>query len=201
MRWPIALLGALWLAGCAASERVTLLAPAQSDKDIGAVFVEHSNEAGGTLVDKENQQARLRGQERAPDLTTLEETDPRHADVVGNFPPAVFSIPVPFLEVGKMTLTPEQIEQVKQDIMRAVEGHPAPQIEVVGHASMDGSTGRNQHVSYQRAQFVAGILKELGFEIEEADILWQGESLQIAQVAEGKIYPAESYRRVDVIIR
>ncbi len=203
MRGLLALGGALALAGCAANERVTLLAPVQAEKiannDRGSLVVE--DEAGGTLavIDGENQQARLRGRTRAPQLATLPETDQRHIDIVNNFPPAVGTIAVPFEVVGSMVLSEEQKTKVADDLRRALQGRPAPQIEVIGHTDSDGGSARNFEISQQRAEFVAGILRELGFEIDPADVLGRGEVLANSNLGDGVSDVA--YRRADVIIR
>lgn len=203
MRRILTLGAALALAGCAtSSERVTLLDPAQAEKiannDLGSLIVEHNG--GETVINARNQQARLRGTERPPELTVLPETDPQHTELVSNFPSAVGTIPVPFEAVGSMELSEEQKTKVADELRRALATRIAPQIEVVGHTDTDGGAGRNQEISDARAQFVAEILKGMGFEIQDDDIIGRGESLAIKEKLPDGV-SEEKYRRVDVIIR
>lgn len=202
MRWALALGGALALAGCATpNERVTLLAPVQPEKiesgNRGSLVVEY--EGGETAITGENEQAQLRGRTRPPQLTTLDQPDPRHVAIVGNFPPDVGTLEVPFEKVGSMELSPQQTAQVTDGLRSALQGRPAPQIEVVGHTSSDGGASRNMTISLERAAFVANILRGLGFEIDDTDIIGRGEALAVSEI--GDEIDDVRYRRVDVIVR
>ena len=170
MRILLALGGALALAGCVPTERVTLLAPAQEGKEIGSIAVEH----GGieTLIDKANLQGRLRG-ERSPILRQLEQDDPAHTELMSGLPEAVVREVFKFAS-GQAELTGEQL-QLLQTRMPGYLSRPEPQIEISAYTDVIGTEEANNGLSQRRASNVAEQLRGLGFEIDPDDVVARGE--------------------------
>lgn len=205
MRLLLALGGALALAGCAASkERVTLLAPVQEDKAVGAVAVEY--EEGETYLVAPNQQARLRG-ERAPQIKQLDEDDPFHRELMSNLPRlAVRELFYFGLDEG--TLSDEELDRLQVWLAENIIDRPGMQIEIAAHTDATGTEEINDTLSKQRADNVLGQVRsriasgQIDVNEDDIDVVasswhWARSGLAEGQAAE----PDRRYRVVVVTVR
>ena len=160
MRWLLALGGALALAGCANSERVTLLAPAQAEKaennQVGGLVIRHGEEE--TYVTSPNLQAGLRG-ERRPRLRQLDETDPLHVDVMSGLPSEVVRESFYFGH-GIEQLDEDELARLQEWLRAEIPNRPGLHIEIAAHADATGTEAANDTITQRRALNVLAQVRE-----------------------------------------
>lgn len=203
----IASLSAFAVAGCAVSkERVTLLAPAQSDKDIGGVVIEYDDGRMGYLGDV-SQQAKLRGGNKAAHLVRqYDDSDPKYANFGNDFP----SEPVReyfYFAIGKDTLAPSELDRLQAWLIQNIENRPGHEIEIAAHTDVSGGEKLNTELAKMRAAAVLAQVVELidagqlGVDKEDIDelpgSLWWAQSI----IDSGQEYVARDYRVAVVTIR
>lgn len=194
VRYSLAFGTALSLAACVSGERVTLL-PHSDGGPVGSVAV---LQEGGeeTVLDAANQQARL--STRTPRVRQLDEVDPAYNELIGSLPRAASGLPLTGFPTGEMSLSAEQIDQIRT-LLADLNDRPGYQIIIRGYTDSEGSKQLNQQVSDERARGVAAIVREAGFEIADEDIIGMNE--YAAESANGDEVADANFRRVEVIIR
>jgi len=192
-RTLLALSAALTLSACV-GDRVTLLSHSDGGP-IGSVAVLQEGKED-TVLDTENQQVRLtRG---TPRVRQLNEANPAHSELLSYLPPAPSPLGLTGFPTGEMHLSAEQIAQIRAHLS-GLESRPGYQVLIRGYTDSEGSEELNSQVSQQRAEGVAAIMREAGFEIADEDVVGMGEYSAIR--ANGDEVADGNYRRVDVVIR
>lgn len=202
----IACLSAFAVAGCAVSkERVTLLAPAQSGKDIGGVVIEYDDGSMGYLGDV-SQQAKLRSGKAAHLVRQYDEADPQYANFGNDFP----SEPVReyfYFAVGKDTLAPSELDRLQAWLNQNIQDRPGLEIEIAAHTDVSGGVELNTKLAEKRAAAVRAQVEERikagQIAVDRDDIdelpgsLWWAQSI----IDSGQEYVARDYRVAVVTIR
>ena len=189
----LALGTALTLSACV-GDRVTLLSHSDGGP-IGSVAV---LEEGGddTVLDKENQQVRLSN--RTPRVRQLTAVDPEYGELLAYLPPAPSPLGLTGFPTGEMSLSEEQVAQIRTHLT-GLDSRPGYQVLIRGYTDSEGSEELNSQVSQERAEGVAAIMREAGYEIADEDVVGMGE--YSARRANGDEVADGNYRRVDVVIR
>ncbi|SCK22982.1 OmpA family protein [Vogesella sp. LIG4] len=87
------------------------------------------------------------------------------------------------------------LEALKQD----VASRPVPEILVIGHTDLVGSSDYNDNLSLQRAQVIAGMLQQLGVQPKSLEVTGRGMREPLVPTANGVEEPRN--RRVEVSVR
>lgn len=84
-------------------------------------------------------------------------------------------------------------------MLEDIQSRPAPDITIIGHTDTVGNDKYNDKLSQQRAEFIAGTIRNLGKEILAVDIGYFGERRLNVQTADNKAELRN--RRVEIIVR
>lgn len=87
------------------------------------------------------------------------------------------------------------LSALKQD----VASRPVPEILVIGHTDLVGSSEYNDTLSLQRAQLIAGMLQQLGVQPKSLEVTGRGMRDPLVPTASGVEEPRN--RRVEVSVR
>jgi outer membrane protein OmpA-like peptidoglycan-associated protein len=184
---------ALLALGACATDRVTLL-PNEDGKAVGALAVLEPD-GGETVIDRPNTQAGLRS--GSTSIRPVDGLDSSFAALFGTLPPAAKAFAITF-PTGESRIFEGQ-RKILDEIRAELARRPGAQIEVAGFTDSAGDASANDLLSIQRAQSVAGELREFGFPIAPEDAVGRGEDDARAEL--GDNVPSERYRRVFVIVR
>lgn len=182
------------LAGCTTPHKVTLL-PHSDGGPVGSVAVLRED-GSETVLDQAGQQARL--SRRSARIRQLEQADPAHAELISSLPAPPSSLVLTDFPTGRMSLSDAQITSIRQHF-QGLEDRPGYQVEIRGYTDSEGSEGRNRTVSQGRADGVAEIIRDLGFEVAPEDVIGMSEFEAVRQNGDGVQDP--DFRRVDIVIR
>lgn len=185
----------LLLSGCVSGDRVTLL-PHADGGPVGSVAVLAEGEGEETVLDQENQQAKLT--RRGARVRQLDETDPKYQELIKALPAAPSALSLSNFPTGEFSLSAEQIASIREHLSD-LDSRPGYQVEVRGYTDSVGDEDLNLRLSQERAEQVAAIIREQGFEVEPGDVLGMGEFEARRRVGDEMANAA--WRKVDVVIR
>ena len=189
-----ALTTAIFLAGCAGGERVTLLSPVQ-DRGVGAVAV-LDDDGSETVLDQANSQARLSA--TGPRVRQLSTVDPAYVELINSLPrriePQVITFPTAVTNVS-----PEAIARLRETVESLGSDRSIYQIEIAGYTDSVGSETDNLRLSQGRANKVAELLRAEGFQIEASDVIGRGEYDAVRTIGDNQ--ESERFRSVVIVIR
>jgi outer membrane protein OmpA-like peptidoglycan-associated protein len=208
MRALIVVAGAALVAGCAGSkERVTLLNPALSANSFNSTMGSLVIDPDGVAIPVEmaDQQAHMCGDNCEPRIRELGKRDPRFTEIMNYLPREEMRFSLIFGE-KRATLSKEQVDYVVAMRTRDLEmgERPGSQVLVLGYTDSEGQPADNMRLSGTRADNVAKQLREVGFEVEQANVVAMGErTARDAAIAAGGNDGDEdpTFRKVDIIIR
>lgn len=189
-----ALTGALLLAGCTGGERVTLL-PAAQDRDVGAVAVLGAD-GEETVLNTANSQASLRT--GSPRVRQLQSVDPAYAELMSSLPTRIEPQVIQFATAGT-SISSDQIASLKDLLESLGPDLSIYQIEVAGYTDSVGNEQDNVRLSQGRANQVAQLLRNEGFEIANDDVIGRGEYAAVRELGDNKESPR--FRVVTIKIR
>lgn len=193
-----ALAVSLLLPGCGGiPESVVVLLP-NDDGSVGVVEVEN---AGRTrTLSRANEAAELRGADRAPGESFVAEPE----DIERAFGKAMAARPEPpvrfllYFETGGTNLTPVSERQLPE-ILAAIRGRTAPEVDISGHTDRSGSKDYNRKLAGRRGEAVRDRIVEIGVEPERISVSSHGENNPLIETDDGVAEPRN--RRVEVVIR
>jgi OOP family OmpA-OmpF porin len=176
---------------------IVALAPDPESGDLGRLTV--TTPAGSVeLVERYGSTTVIAGAAPSPPSTMSD------AEVQQLFGPAL-AVQAPaalrfllYFELGSDTLTPESRAQLP-DVLAAVRGRVAPDVQVVGHTDTTGVAAANAQLGLQRASLIRDQLLQAGLDPSLLEVASHGES-DLLVPTDDNVAEARN-RRVEVVVR
>jgi OOP family OmpA-OmpF porin len=198
IRLASCLLLAALLGACAApparTERIVLLP--NEDGRPSAVIVTRRD--GKTVeLNKPYAAATVSSQAIAADASSAADVQGRYATLLSVQPPRVKSYTL-YFESNRAVLTPESQREVERILVEAAVA-PAAEIDVIGHTDSKGSVDYNDNLGRTRAQFVASLMQQRGFDRARLSVQSRGERELLVPTPDETDEPRN--RRVEIRLR
>lgn len=183
------------LYGCAtpAPERVTLLP--QEDGTPSAVVV-HSKDKE-VVLEHPYTVAKVGAKRIETETTDAAAVAQRYRQVMEALPARARSYTLNF-EFGKTQLTKES-RTLLDDILRAMQDLPAPEMIIIGHTDNVGSDAINDKLSLERANSVLKLIKAKGITLRDVSVVGRGERDPLVPTKSGVAEPRN--RRVEIRVK
>ncbi|MEM7688121.1 MAG: OmpA family protein [Pseudomonadota bacterium] len=173
---------------------MTLL-PAAQDRDVGALAV-LGEDGEETVLDTANSQATLRA--GSPRVRQLESVDPAYAELINSLPTRIEPQVIQFATAGS-SISADQIANLKALLESLGPDLSIYQIEIAGYTDSVGTEQDNVRLSQSRANQVAQLLRDEGFEIADEDVIGRGEYDAVRTVGDNQ--ESSRFRAVTIKIR
>ena len=190
----MALCAIVALAGCASPDRIVLLPNADGSQS--AVIVKTA--AGEQVIDKPYEAVSVsQSGNITPDKETPDSVRNRFGSALDAQPQRAATYVLYYLN-GKVIMTPESraiVNKLKEDL----KTRRAPEVVVVGHTDLVGTTEYNDELSLERARDVQDILIATGVPASLISISGRGKRDPAIKTPDG--VPEPRNRRVEITIR
>lgn len=199
IRFASTFLLALLLAGCAATpkpaaERVVLL-PNEDGRPSAVVVTRRDGKS--VELNRPYAAATLGGQAIVTTTATADEVRGRYAELLAVQPPRVKSYTL-YFEYNRSALTGDSQREVERMLVEAAVT-PAAEIDVIGHTDTKGNLEYNDQLGRTRAQFVANLMQQRGFDRSRIAVQSRGERELLVPTPDETDEPRN--RRVEIRLR
>ena len=185
------------LAACQHRPLSTVVLLPDADGKVGSVVVRSSNREGVLAAPLSSATVDNRGaiQIGQQDDSALRQ---QYVAALEARPPRPLSFTVYFEFGSAVTLNPAS-RPVLEQLRAYLQGHPAPEITVIGHTDRVGTMQVNDALSRQRAETVRVFLVEAGIAASRMDVAGRGEREPLVPTADEMA--EERNRRVEINVR
>jgi outer membrane protein OmpA-like peptidoglycan-associated protein len=170
------------------------------DPDSGAVGRAVASSLGGSVELAEARASTVIAGKAAPTpVKTLSEADA--AELFGEVLAALPSAPEHFVlnfQFDSDELTPDSKALLPQ-VLKAVKGHPVPEVQVIGHTDTVGTSASNITLGLKRAEMIRKQLVDIGLDPTLIETVSHGEADLLIKTPDD--VPEPRNRRVEISVR
>jgi outer membrane protein OmpA-like peptidoglycan-associated protein len=187
---------ALCASACAPKGSAVVVLLPDADQTVGRAGVE--NKAGAVDLDKANQGARVRKNQR-PTVFTLSDAEVQQmfAEALAALPPAPRRFVLNF-RFESDELTDDARAQVPH-VLALVRERPAADVMVTGHTDTMGTARANFDLGLKRAMMIRSLLISAGLDAAQIQVASLGETDLLVRTPDETPEPLN--RRVDIVVR
>ena len=199
IRLAFAVLLAWLLAACAAapkpaSERIVLL-PNEDGRPSAVVVTRRDGKS--VELNRPYAAAMLGGAAIATATLSAADVGSNYAALLAVQPPRVKSYTL-YFEYNRTALTADSQREIERILVEAAVT-PAAEIDVIGHTDTKGGLEFNDNLGRSRAQYVAGLMQQRGFERARLSVQSRGEREPLVPTPDETDEPRN--RRVEIRLR